>query len=138
MVAVLPWANESSKVREPEMASSDFATELTALEYLELADHEMAAGNHQTASGLLWKAVILTFIKLADKRGLDYEEDLIDLAKSLEADGSVYEGYFRSNLSAGKLLRDHAELNALCACEAEGAYETMRQFILEQHVGDSK
>ncbi len=117
------------------MASSDSTTKLTALEYLNLADQEMAAGNHQSASGLLWKAVSATFIKLADTHGLDYDQDLIDLAKSLEAAGSVTEGYYRSNLSAGKLLRDHAELDALCACEAEGAYETMRQFVLEQQVG---
>ena len=120
------------------MAMQEPATEMTPLAYLERADKEMAAGNHQLASGLLWRAVSLTFVELAGQRGLDYEEDLIDLAKSLEADGSVNEGYYRSNLSAGKLLRDHAELDALCACEAEGAYETMRQFVLEQQVGDSR
>lgn len=109
------------------------ALELTPLEYATRADKEMAFGNHRAAAGLLWQSIRATFIGLAEERGLPYADDLIDLAKTLEADGSVRKRYYSSNLGAGKLLRDHAELDALDPCIAKGAYATMRQFIVEQH-----
>ena len=113
------------------MATPEPATELTPLEYMACADAEMAAGNHLQAASLLWKATKSTFIQLAQERGLDYDEYLIDLAKALEADSAVPKGYYRSNLGAAKLLRDHAEMDVLESCELEDAYAGARQFILE-------
>ena len=109
------------------------ALELTPLEYATRADSAMAAGNHRAAAGLLWQAIQATFIGLAEERGLPYEDDLIALAKTLEADGSVHKRYYSSSLGAGKLMRDHAELDALDPCIAKVAYADIRKFVVEQH-----
>ena len=109
------------------------ALAMTPLEYATRADKEMAFGNHRAAAGLLWQSIRATFIGLAEERGLPYADDLIVLAKTLEADGSVRKRYYSSNLGAGKLLRDHAELDALDPCMAKAAYSDIRQFVVEQH-----
>lgn len=115
------------------MTVSELSAELTPLEYLAAADKEWAAGCHQQAAALLWKATKATFVGLAQERGLEYDEHLIDLAKALEKDGSVYAGYYRVRLGAGKLMRDHAELDALEGFRLESAYSLARKFIVEQH-----
>ena len=115
------------------MATPEPATEMTPLEYLACADREMAAGNHREAAGLLWKATRSTFIALAQERRLDYDEYLIDLAKALESDGSVFEGYYRDSLVVGKLMHHHAELDVLECYQLESTYQLARQFIVEQH-----
>ncbi len=107
--------------------------EPTPLEYLAAADKEWATGHHQQAAALLWKATKSTFIALAQERGLEYDEYLIDLAKALEKDGAVCEGYYRVRLGGGKLMRDHAELDVLEGFRLESAYYLARQFIVEQH-----
>ena len=115
------------------MPTPEPTPELTPLEYLAAADKEWATGHHQQAAALLWKATKSTFIALAQERGLEYDEYLIDLAKTLEKDGSVYEGYYRDHLGSGKLMRDHAELDVLEGFRLESAYYLARQFIVEQH-----
>ena len=113
--------------------ATETAVELMAAEYTRRADQAMAGGQHREAAGLLWKAVRSTFIGLARERGLRCDGDLIDLAKALEAEGTVGKGYYRSGLGAGQYLRDHAELGVLSAAAARDAYETVREFIVEQH-----
>ncbi len=116
----------------PEPAPPEPTKGMTPSEYVDLADRELAAGNHRHAAGLLWKATEATFINLADSRGIDRSDpELIDVAKALEADGSVPKFHYRGGLGAGKLLRDHAELDTLEDYELEFAYETMRGFIIE-------
>ena len=116
------------------MAMPDPATGMTPLEYMACADQELAAGHHRKAAALLWKATEATFLGLARERGLDHSNpDLINVAKALEADGSVPKSYFRASLGAGKLLRDHAEMDVLEDYELESAYKTMREFIVECH-----
>ena len=110
------------------MPESD--TKMTPLEYMRRADKELAAGNGREAAGLLWKATEVTFIKLAQSRGLDYS-DLIAVAKALEADKSIPQRYYRANLVASGLLQDHAELDVLEGYQLEDAYDGARKFILE-------
>ena len=114
------------------MPTPEPPAELTPLEYLAAADKEWATGHHQQAAALLWKATKSTFIDLAQKRGLDYDEHLIDLAKALEKDGSVHQGYYRDCLIVGKLMRDHADLDVLEGRELESSYRLARKFIVEQ------
>ena len=109
------------------------ATEMTPLEYLAGADREWAAGNHREAAGLLWCATKAIFIQLAQERGLEYDEYFIDLARKLDAGGSRYEDYFRSCLSVGRLIRDHARMDVLEGYELESTFQLARQFIVEQH-----
>ena len=117
------------------MTTPEPATELTALEYLAGADREWAAGNHQEASALIWKATKATFVGLAEERGLEdlVDEELIKLAKALETDGAVYHGYYRLSLGVGKLLRDHAEMDVLEGYEQESTFDLARQFLVERH-----
>lgn len=115
------------------MAASEQTTEMTPREYLAGADREWAAGNHQEAAGLLWKATKSTFIQLAEERGLEYDEYLIGLAKALEADGAVYEWYYRGNLGVAKLMRDHAEMDVLEGYQLESTFDLVRRFLVEQH-----
>ena len=61
------------------MTTPEPATEMTALEYLACADREWAAGNHQEAAALIWKATKATFVGLAKERGLEWDERLIGL-----------------------------------------------------------
>ena len=103
-------------------------TEMTPMGYLADADREYAEGNHREAARLLWKATEATFVGLARSRGLEYD-NLITLAKRLEADNPDAEGYYRGSLITGKLLRDHAELDALETCELEDAYKGGREFV---------
>ena len=117
----------------PEPAPAEPSTKLTALEYLAGADREWAAGNHQEASALIWKATKATFVRLAEERGLEYDERLIDLAKALESDGSVPEGYYRDNLNVAKLMRTHAEMDVLEDYEIESTFQLARQFLVERH-----
>ena len=114
------------------MPATEPPAELTPLEYLAAADKEWATGHHQQAAALLWKATKSTFIDLAQQHGLDYDEHFIDLAKALEKDGSVHQGYYRDRLGVGKLMRDHADLNVLDGFRLESAYFLARQFIAEQ------
>ena len=106
---------------------------LTPLQYLACADREWATGHHRQAAALLWKATKSTFIALAHERGLDYDDLFIDLAKALEADGSVRKGYYRDRLGVAKLMRDHAELDVLEGISLESAYCVAREFIVELH-----
>ena len=115
------------------MTTPEPATEMTALEYLACADREWAAGNHQEAAALIWKATKATFVGLAKERGLVYDDELIELAKALEADGAVYPWYYRGNLGVGKLMRDHAEMDVLEGYQLESTFELARQFLVEQH-----
>ena len=115
------------------MTTPEPATEMTPLEYLACADREWAAGNHQEAAGLLWKATKATFVGLAEERGLEHDEELIDLAKGLEAGGTVYKGYFRLSLGVAKLMRDHADMDVLEDYERETTYDLVRGFLVEQH-----
>ena len=115
------------------MPTPEPTAEMTPLQYLARADKEWATGQHQQAAALLWKATKSTFIALAEARGLDYDELFIDLAKALEAEGSVHKGYYRNRLGVAKLMRDHAELDVLEGIQLESAYCTARKFIVEQH-----
>ena len=115
------------------MTTPEPATEMTALEYLACADREWAAGNHQEAAALIWKATKATFVGLAKERGLEWDERLIGLAKTLEADGSVPEGYYRDNLNVAKLMKTHAEMDVLEGYEIESTYQLARQFLVERH-----
>ena len=110
-------------------APAEPTAEMTPLQYLACADREWATGHHQQAAALLWKATKSTFIALAQERGLDYDELFIDLAKALEADGSVRKGYYRNRLGAAKLMRDHAELDVLEGIRLENAYCVAREFV---------
>ncbi len=114
------------------MAMPDPATGMTPLEYMACADQELAAGHHRKAAALLWKATEATFLGLARERGLDHSNpDLINVAKALEADGSVPKFHYRSGLVVGKLMRDHAEMDLLEDCKLEDAYKATRKFIVE-------
>ena len=77
----------------------------TALEYLDASKREQAAGNHIEASALMWQATQATFAALADAHGMELksldEDDLIMLARALEADGSVPKWRYRGGLSPG-------------------------------------
>ena len=117
----------------PEPAPVEPTAEMTPLEYLACADREWAAGNHQEASALIWKATKATFVGLAKERGLEYDEELIELAKALEADGAVYQWYYRGSLGVGKLMRDHAEMDVLEGFQLESTFDLARQFLVEQH-----
>ena len=118
----------------PEPAPPEPAKGRTPLEYMDLADRELAAGNHRHAAALLWKATEAIFIDLAKERGIGHSDpDLIDVAKALEADGSVPKLHYRSRLVCGKLMRDHAEMDVLEDYELESAFQVARQFIVEHH-----
>ena len=107
----------------------------TALEYVDASKREQAAGNHIKAAALMWQATQATFAALADAHGMELaswdEVALIELAKALEADGTVRKLYYRSGISPGALLKDHAELDVLEDYQLELAYETAEQFIRE-------
>lgn len=117
----------------PEAVPAEPKGSMTPQEYLARADQEWDKGNHREAAGLLWKATKATFVELALAHGLEYDDYLIDLAKALEENGVMPKGYFRSNLGAAKLLRDHAVLEVLEEYELKDAYEGAREFILELH-----
>ena len=79
----------------------------TALEYMDASKREQAAGNHIEAAALMWQATQATFAALADAHGMELksldEDDLIMLARALEADGSVPKWRYRGGLSPGSL-----------------------------------
>ena len=113
------------------MALTEPAPVMMPLEYLAAADCALADGKGQEAAGLLYQAAEATFLKLAQLKGLDIEPpDLVEVARSLEADSSLPKLAYRSNLIAASLLRDHAELDVLEAPELESAYGVVRKFIL--------
>lgn len=107
----------------------------TALEYVDASKREQAAGNHVKAAALMWQATQATFAALADAHGLKLESwdevALIELAKALEADGTVRKLYYRGGISPGALLKDHAEMEVLESYQLDLAYETAEQFIRE-------
>ncbi len=103
---------------------------MTPSEYLVLADKKFAAGDYRKASRLMWKATEAVFVDLADSHGLDYTEDFISLAKTLERNSSAAKFDYRGSLTTGKVLRDHAEMDVLESIEVEFAYELAREFIL--------
>ena len=109
------------------------AMEMTPLEYLAASKREQEAGNHHKAAALMWQATQATFAALADAHGMELksvdEDDLIMLARALEADGSVPKWRYRGGLSPGSLLKDHAEMDVLESYQLELAYETAEQFI---------
>ena len=109
--------------------------EMTPLEYVDASKREQAAGNHIKAAALMWQATQATFAALADAHGVELksldEDDLIMLARALEADGSVPKWRYRSGLSPGALLKDHAEMEVLESYQLDLAYETAEQFIRE-------
>ena len=117
----------------PEQASTEPGKNMTPLEYLACADREWEAGNHQEAAGLLWEGTKATFVALAEKRGLEYDEYMIDLAKALEAEGSVHKWYYRGSLGVGKLMRDHAEMDMLEGYQLESTFDLARKFLVEQN-----
>ena len=105
----------------------------TALEYVDASKREQAAGNHIKAAALMWQATQATFAMLADTHGVKLksldEDDLIMLARALEADGSVAKWRYRGGLAPGSLLKDHAEMEVLESYQLDLAYETAEQFI---------
>ena len=107
--------------------------EMTALEYVDASKREQAAGNHVKAASLMWRATQATFAALADAHGLKLESwdevSLIELARALEADGSVPKWRYRGGLAPGSLLKDHAEMEVLESYQLDLAYETAEQFI---------
>ena len=109
------------------------AIEMTPLEYVAASKRERAAGNHIKAAGLMWQATQATFAQLAEAHGLNLESwdevALIELAKALEADGSVPKWRYRGGLAPGSLLKDHAEMDVLESYQLDLAYETAEQFI---------
>ena len=57
----------------------------------------------------------------------------LEVAKALEKEGAVHEGYYRGNLGASKLMRDHAAMDVLEGYELQDADEGARQFVVECH-----
>ena len=110
-------------------------TDMTALDYTHAAHKQLAAGNERKAAGLLWKAAQETFLNLGRQRGLDCDGSLIELAKALEADGSVRKGYYSVRLGGMSTLRDHAEYDVLEKWDLMYLYEDTLDFILEVHNG---
>jgi hypothetical protein len=102
----------------------------TAADFLHKADEKFRSGYRREAAGLMWEAAQATFAGLAQTRGLEYG-DLIELAKALEADGSVPKYHYRGGLVGATLLRDHAEMDVLEAYELDDAYEATRIFVNE-------
>ena len=103
---------------------------MTPLEYLKQADREMVAGNGQKAAGLLWKATEATLVSLAHNQGIEYRDDLSQLAMALEADGSVEKHHYGSGVVTAKILREHADTEIMEDYELEGAYLVMRNFLV--------
>ena len=120
-----------------DSAMTSQTTEMTALDYTHAAHQQLAAGNERKAAGLLWKAAEATFIDLARKRGIecDGDDSLIDLAKALEADGSVRKGYYSLRLGAMSTLRVHAEQDVLERWDLMALYEDSLDFIIEANNG---
>ena len=106
------------------------SSEATPLEYLKQADREMAAGNRQLAAGLMWKAAQAALISLAKERKIALRNDLSELARDLETDGSTSECRYPARVVTAKILRDHAAEDFLEDYELEGAYEVTRKFVL--------
>lgn len=104
---------------------------MTPLEYVERADRELAFGRLRQAAALMWKATEATFTALAQARGLEDCGDLAAVARALDDAGRARGRYYRSNLFANELLRDHVDLEVLEDCEVEFSYATARQFVLE-------
>ena len=104
---------------------------MTPLEYVERADRELAFGRHRQAAALMWKATEATFTALAQARGLEDCGDLTALARALDDAGLARGRYYRSNLFANGLMKDHAEMGVLEDYEVEFSYATARQFVLE-------
>ena len=109
--------------------------EMSPLEYVDASKREQAVGNHRKAAALMWQATQATFAALADAYGVELksldEDDLIMLARALEADGSVPKWRYRGGLSPGALLKDHAQMEVLESYQLDLAYETAEQFIRE-------
>jgi len=107
--------------------------EMTPLEYVDASKREQAAGNHVKAAALMWQATQATFAALADAHGVKLksldEDELIMLARRLEADNSVPKWRYRGGLSPGSLLKDHAEMEVLESYQLDLAYETAEEFI---------
>ena len=116
----------------PEPSQLEPAKGMTPSEYVDLADRELAAGNHRRAASLLWKATEATFINLAEERGIDHSDpDLIAVAKALESDGSAPKFHYRSGLICGKLMRDHGAMDLMSETRLKDAYKSTRQFIIK-------
>lgn len=109
--------------------------EMTALDYTHAAHKQLAAGNEREAAGLLWKAAEATFLNLASDRDIECDGSLIELAKTLEADGSVREGYYSLRLGAMSALRVHAEQDVLGRWDLMVLYEDSLDFILGANNG---
>ena len=88
-------------------------TTMTALDYTHAAHKQLAHGNEREAAGLLWKAAEATFLALAHKRGIEHNGDLIEIAKTLDANGAVTKRDHRGSFGGASLLRAHAEFEAL-------------------------
>ena len=122
------WTLTSAK--EKAMSTHESATEMTPLEYLKRADEAMASGKHQLASGLLWKATEATIVGLATERGVE-GNDIGELAKGLELNGSAEKHHFMSRLVTAKFLKEHADNEIMEDYELEGAYDVTRRFVVK-------
>ena len=91
---------------------------------------QLAAGNEREAAGLLWKASEVTFLDLAHRRGIECDGNLIELAKTLDANGAVTKRYRRSRLGEVFLLRDRAEMDLLESRHFGDVYEDTPDFVL--------
>ena len=119
-----------------DRAMAQTKPKMTALDYTHAAHQQLAAGNEREAAGLLWKAAEATFLDIARKRGIEPNGSLIELAKALEADGSVRKGYYSVRLGAMSTLRVHAEQDVLERWDLMALYEDSLDFILEANNGE--
>lgn len=118
------------------MTTTD-TTKMTALDYTHAAHKQLAHGNEREAAGLLWKAAEATFLDLGRERGIECDggDGLIELAKALEADGSVSKWYYRGSLGEASLLKAHADMDVLEKWQLMDTYKDTLDFILEAHNG---
>ena len=112
-------------------------TTMTALDYTHAAHKQLAHGNEREAAGLLWKAAEAIFLALAHKRGIEHNGDLIEIAKTLDANGAVTKRYHRGSFGGASLLRAHAEFEALEKWELMDAYEATLDFVLEVNIPEA-
>ena len=130
----LPRKTEQNTTTHPDenqVNATMNETEMTVLESLKAAEREFSAGNNRESSRILWQATRATFNMLAAAYGLD-SSNHIAVAKALdEKEKRKY--YYRGYLLAGRLLRDHAEMNALEYYELEEPHQSLPLFIRRCH-----
>ena len=108
-------------------STSAASAALAPVASLDEIERQFAAGNYVESSRLLWEATQETFLMLGAAHGLN-TGDVRAIAYALDEKYGL-EHHYLGRLIAGRMMRDHAEMEALERHELEIPHCRLPEFI---------